>query len=270
MRLSITTTLVAALVGSALGYNAVAPGVVPASVSQTVKSGGSFDIKTVVNTPGIPLKPGAVPPVDITVTPHVVSCDAGLSVAFVPGMAKVPTGTPATFKETVTVASSAQLGAVLHCSVDFLLNGASGGPAFIQTISVTVADKEPPKIKCKMTEAPFCCWKKYGKGNYFVLTGTDNSGLPVEIFVHDSKSDAVFGPYPYGIAVQFIQNAKATPGAAPSKGAVKFVITLKGAPVIVGKDTFGNKATAYCPCAPATIKQLPKRSDGMGMGQDRW
>jgi len=270
MRLAITTTLVAALIGSALGHPSVAPGVVPASVSQTVKSGGSFDINTVVNTPGISLQPGAAPPVDITVTPHVVSCDAGLAVAFVPGTAKVPSGAPATFKETVTVASSAQLGAVLHCSVDFLLNGASGGPAFLQTITVTVVDKEPPKVKCKLTEAPYCCRKKYGKGNYFVLTATDNSGQPVEIFVGDSKSDAVFGPYPFGIAVQFIQNPKATPSATPSKGAVKFVITLKGAPVIVGKDTSGNKATAYCPCAPPPITRLPKRSDGMGREQDLW
>lgn len=261
MRFSITTALVAALVGSVLGNTPVTPGVVPASVSEKAKPGGSFDINTVVNTPKVPLKRDAVSPVDITVTPHVVSCDTGLTAAFVPVKAKVPSGTPATFKETVTVSSKANLGAVLHCSVDFLLDGKSGGSAFIQNITVTVVDREPPQIKCKLVETPYCCRKKIPQGNYFVLNGVDNSGEPVQLFVRDSKSDAVFGPYTSGTTVQFIQNSKATPSATPGKGIVKLVITLKGAPVIVGKDATGNKATTFCPCAPPPYKP-PTSGDG--------
>ncbi len=255
MRFSTTTALVVALVGSALGTTPTTSGVVPASVSETAKSGGSFDINTVVNTPEI------LPPVDITVTPHVVSCDAGLTVAFVPVAAKVSHGAPATFKETVTVSSIATPGAVLHCSVDFLLNGNSGGPAFIQTITVTVVDREPPHVKCKLVELPYCCRNKIPVGNYFVLNAWDNSGDSVGVFVGDSKSDAVFGPYPSGTSVQFVQNSKATPGATPGTGLVKVVITLKGAPVIVGKDATGNKATAFCPCAPPPYRP-PTAGDG--------
>jgi hypothetical protein len=82
--------------------------------------------------------------IDVEVTPNIISCDAGLTIEFDPVNSKVVSGTAATFKETVKVASDATQGATLQCSVSFLLNGAPGGDAFIQSIAVTVNTITPP------------------------------------------------------------------------------------------------------------------------------
>ncbi|NJP33972.1 VWA domain-containing protein [Micromonospora thermarum] len=83
---------------------------------------------------------------DVTVTPTVTSCDAGLSVSFDAASRTQQSGTDVPFAETITVAAGATQGAVLHCTVDFLLNGLSGGSAFTQTITVRVNDVTPPTV----------------------------------------------------------------------------------------------------------------------------
>ena len=82
---------------------------------------------------------------DVTVTPVVV-CDAGLSVTFdAPSKTQV-SGSDVPFVETVHVAAGATQGATLHCTVDFQLNGASAGPAFVEQITVHVNDVTPPVV----------------------------------------------------------------------------------------------------------------------------
>ncbi|NES13689.1 MULTISPECIES: VWA domain-containing protein [Micromonospora] len=83
---------------------------------------------------------------DVTVTPTVTSCDPGLSVSFDAASRTQQSGTDVPFAETITVAADATQGATLHCTVDFLLNGLSGGPAFVERISVTVNDVTPPTV----------------------------------------------------------------------------------------------------------------------------
>ena len=75
-------------------------------------------------------------PVTVTTAPV---CDPGLSVSFVPSTPQtVTSGADVTYDETITVDPGNPGGSTLHCSVDFLLNGLSGGPAFTQSISITV------------------------------------------------------------------------------------------------------------------------------------
>ncbi|MEU5949087.1 VWA domain-containing protein [Micromonospora sp. NPDC047465] len=83
---------------------------------------------------------------DVTVTPTVTSCDAGLSVGFDAASRTQQSGTDVPFAETITVAADAAQGAELTCTVDFLLNGLSGGPAFTQQIRVRVNDVTPPTV----------------------------------------------------------------------------------------------------------------------------
>ncbi len=82
---------------------------------------------------------------DVTVAP-VASCDSGLSATFDHPSATVQSGTDATFVETVTIAAGAPQGATLHCTVDFQLNGASAGAAFVESITVHVNDTTPPVV----------------------------------------------------------------------------------------------------------------------------
>jgi hypothetical protein len=83
---------------------------------------------------------------EVTVTPTVVSCDAGLSVDFDAESRTDQSGADVPFVETINVAADATQGAVLHCTVDFKLNGESAGPAFVQQITVRVNDATPPVV----------------------------------------------------------------------------------------------------------------------------
>ncbi|WP_143193876.1 VWA domain-containing protein [Micromonospora sp. CB01531] len=83
---------------------------------------------------------------DVTVTPTVTSCDPGLSVSFDAASRTQQSGTDVPFAETITVAGNAAQGATLHCTVDFRLNGLSGGPGFVEHISVKVNDVTPPTV----------------------------------------------------------------------------------------------------------------------------
>ncbi|MEU8300551.1 VWA domain-containing protein [Micromonospora sp. NPDC048909] len=83
---------------------------------------------------------------DVTVTPTVTSCDAGLAVSFDAASRTQQSGTDVPIAETITVAADAAQGAVLTCTVEFLLNGLAGGPAFVQRIRVRVNDVTPPGV----------------------------------------------------------------------------------------------------------------------------
>jgi hypothetical protein len=82
---------------------------------------------------------------DVTVTPT-PSCDPGLSVSFDAPSRTQQSGTNVGFLETINVAGDATQGATLHCTVEFLLNGLSGGPAFVEQIHVRVNDVTPPTV----------------------------------------------------------------------------------------------------------------------------
>jgi uncharacterized repeat protein (TIGR01451 family) len=72
----------------------------------------------------------------VTVTPSAI-CDPGLSATFDFASKTVTSGTDVNFTETLTVAPNAPDGGVLHCSVDFLLNGVSV-PGFQEAVAITV------------------------------------------------------------------------------------------------------------------------------------
>ncbi|KAK4039110.1 hypothetical protein C8A01DRAFT_36943 [Parachaetomium inaequale] len=189
---------------------------------------------------------------DVTVTPEVVSCDAGLTLAFAPAETKVPSGTAATFNETVQVAGDATQGATLHCSTRFLLNGAPGGDAFTQTVAVKVNDVTPPTVSCADGPNPAGSTNPDKNANFWTLTAQDNvdDKKDLAILVRDSVSGAQFGPYAPGTTIKLVQAPGATPNVKPGTGAVNWRITLKGCAVLVVKDKAGNEATASCCARP--------------------
>ena len=91
----------------------------------------------------------ALPPVPVTVTPS-ATCDAGLSASFNPASQVVNSGSTANFVETLMV-TAALPGVTLGCTVDFLINGVNAGPAFRQTVTVTVGFPESTP-GCKVTQ----------------------------------------------------------------------------------------------------------------------
>ena len=78
---------------------------------------------------------------------HSVSCDAGLTVGITPASQTVTSGDSTTWSETIAVSSGHPGGATLNCTVTFLLDGQSGGPAFVQTIAITVPGADLAVVK---------------------------------------------------------------------------------------------------------------------------
>ena len=72
----------------------------------------------------------------VTVT-HTVTCDPGVSASLTPASQTAVSGTTFTFSETYGV-NAGTLAGTYGCTVQFLLNGMSGGPAFRETITITV------------------------------------------------------------------------------------------------------------------------------------
>jgi hypothetical protein len=194
---------------------------------------------------------------DVVVKPDVVSCDTGLTATFDQPSIKVASGTAATFHETVTVARDAPQGATLHCSVSFLLNDAPGGDAFIQSIAVPVIDITPPVVACTAGPNPDGWlnpdpWlNRDPDANFWTLNAADNvdKDKDLKIFVRDSVSGTVFGPYEPGTTIKLIHTPGAKPEVKPGVGAVNWEITVQGCAVLDVRDAAGNEATANCCCA---------------------
>ncbi|GAB3740825.1 VWA domain-containing protein [Amycolatopsis oliviviridis] len=75
-------------------------------------------------------------------------CDPGLTMTFDPaGPQSVPGGTNARFVETATVSSTAALGSLLRCRVEFRLNGETTvRPGYTENVTVRVKDPALPLI----------------------------------------------------------------------------------------------------------------------------
>jgi uncharacterized repeat protein (TIGR01451 family) len=70
---------------------------------------------------------------------HTETCDPDLTVSLTPTSSEtVTSGDDVTYDETISVASTNPGGVVLHCTVQFFLNGVSGGPEFAQSVDITV------------------------------------------------------------------------------------------------------------------------------------
>jgi uncharacterized repeat protein (TIGR01451 family) len=78
---------------------------------------------------------------------HSISCDPGLTVGITPPSQTVTSGSTTSWSETITVDPGNPGGVTLHCTVDWLLNGSSGGPAFVQTIAIVVPGADLAVLK---------------------------------------------------------------------------------------------------------------------------
>ncbi|WP_173156422.1 Calx-beta domain-containing protein [Phytohabitans suffuscus] len=106
--------------------------------------------------------------IEVTVTPKVVSCPAGVSVTFSPANRTVTSGEDATFTEHVTLAGSVPAG-THECTVDFQIDGESRG--FVQKLTVNV-----PGLKIDDVEVP-----ETGGQAVFTVTRTGPTTNPVTV-----------------------------------------------------------------------------------------
>lgn len=71
-------------------------------------------------------------------------------------------------------------------------------------LTVTVNDTEPPVVLAVPTNNPSGGGSPNPSAGFYQLTGTDNCGA-VQIYIKDTVSGAVFGPFASGIKVKLTQ-----------------------------------------------------------------
>ena len=77
---------------------------------------------------------------------------------------------------------------------------------------------------------------------FYVLTASDAVDPDPEIFIHDSASSAVFGPFPNGTKIKLTQAPGSTPDVKPGAGDIDWKIKLKGDALLFAVDDSGNES----------------------------
>jgi hypothetical protein len=200
--------------------------------------------------------------IEVTVTPTPGPCDDGLAVAFSPTEQTVTSGDDATFTETIAVAADAPQGTTLTCTVRFLVDGQDSGPEFTQTITVDVNDVTPPEAACTPTTNPSgrTIPRAGGVGSsgqnpdgYYELSAHDAVDAAPAIYLVDTGSGTVFGPFEDGTRIKYTQNAS-EPGmrAHGSDGsAVQWRINGNGDAQVHAVDASGNESDRHDCLVPA-------------------
>lgn len=238
---------------------AYSPGVLPcytslagATTGSAVVGGGGASLATqIVNL--VLTAAASIDTVDLVVSP---GCP--LSISFSPAPPYGPLTAPMTisFTETIAVPSGLALG-VYTCTVTAVVDGT---PRATQTVRVGVSDLTAPTGACTPTTNP--AGKKVppaGKNpksgqnpdGFYLLSVSDNLDPSPQIFIDDTGSAAVFGPYPDGTKIKLTQAPGAKPSQKPGAGVIDWKIKLKGDAALFFEDASGNvSGPVFCRVPP--------------------
>ncbi len=123
---------------------------------------------------------------------------------------------------------------------------------------ITVVDVEPPRVACIQGMNP--SGKNVPRAGrnpragqnpdgFYLLEAADNC-FDLEIYLVDSVSGFVAGPYQSGDQVKITQAPGVKPTAKPGAGAIVAHLLFKGDPDAVAVDAAGNTATTSCLVPP--------------------
>ena len=117
-------------------------------------------------------------------------------------------------------------------------------------------DTTPPEAACTPTVNPAgkTIPKAQNEDGFWQLLATDAVDPNPEIFVVDSGTGTVFGPYASTTNIKYVQAPGATPSATPMTGAVAWLIKGKGDMQMFAKDDFGNQSAAQSCLVPPPPK----------------
>jgi len=200
----------------------------------------------------------------VKVSPLVGPCDPSLSVTFDVPDQTVTSGDDASFTETINVAADAPQGGTVHCTVTWLLDDqvvldALGDPdlRFVEEITINVPDVTPPAAACPEgvnpsgKNVPQAPGKGQNEDGFYELTATDNVDPDPQIFVADTGSGFVAGPFPSGTKIKLVQAPGAVPNVKPGPNEIDWMITLNGDALVTAVDDAGNvSAAASCLVPP--------------------
>ncbi len=121
------------------------------------------------------------------------------------------------------------------------------------TVNITVVDTTAPEVACLETVNPHgkkvppeCSTTLPGpKGcqneeGFFELLATDICDPDPDIFVVDTGSGAVFGPFSSGTKIKYTEANGATPSIKPGTGVIDWKIKGQGDAAVFAVDAAGN------------------------------
>ena len=195
-----------------------------------------------------------------TVT-HTSVCEDGVSATLTPASQTVTSGDSATFTETITLAADAPQGETVSCEVSFLVNGSLPGPGFVQTVDIDVLDVTAPTAACEESTNPGGNVPKAGQGGrsgqnpdgFYRLTSTDNVDSDPDVFVRDTGSGHLFGPYADGQRVKYTQSDDGPLEAPMGDGSIMH-LTGTGDAEVYATDASGNSSDPVACLVPAPPK----------------
>jgi hypothetical protein len=89
---------------------------------------------------------------------------------------------------------------------------------------------------------------------FYQLIATDAVDPNPQIFVVDSGTGTVFGPYPSGTNIKYVQAPGATPSVSAMTGAVGFIIKGQGDMQTYAVDGSGNQSASQSCLVPPSPK----------------
>jgi hypothetical protein len=122
------------------------------------------------------------------------------------------------------------------------------------SFTITVLDKEPPQVACFPAPNPSGKVIEPGKNGsganpngYYQLLAKDNCDPAPKIFIKDTASNFVAGPFKDGDIVR-LKHAGGAPSQSTGSGSVVAVISLKGNGLNVAQDADGNRTPDSAGC----------------------
>ncbi len=142
------------------------------------------------------------------------------------------------------------------CTAQDLHGNASTG-----TFDVTVQDTTPPATECLPGPNPAGKIPAAGRNpksgqnpdGFYVLVATDIVDPAPTVTVTDTGSGHVFGPFPNGTTIKYVQAASG-PSIRTGPGAVDWFVTGTGDAALVGTDTAGNSSAPVACLVPRPPK----------------
>lgn len=190
----------------------------------------------------------------VTVSWDASSCAPGLNVSLSPASQTVTSGSPASFTETIGVPNDpALMGTVQSCVVHFM--DEHGNPLGDEKIEITIKDTIAPSASCTETNNPsgknVPTAHKTNEDGFFILGGKDNVDPSIKIYVKDSVTGTVWGPFAAGTKIKYVEANGATPSQKPGAGDVDWMLKGQGDAIVYSVDASGNVSSdASCLVPP--------------------
>jgi hypothetical protein len=182
--------------------------------------------------------------------------NAGATGVCVPATCMTNAAGVVTFTYTVPIAPGSLGNDSITASVT--LNSPTGA-IDTEVVAKTWADLTPPVVSCRPTTNPSGNNippagenPKSGQNpdGFYILLATDLVDPNPDIFVDDSASSFLAGPYPSGTKIKLTQAPGTTPNAKPGPGEIDWHIKLKGDAIVIATDASGNSASVTCRVPP--------------------